>query len=259
VAGTGSEIVIDPIKQFVIQPIISFGKIGGVDIAFTNSALFMFVAVASIAGFLMLATGGRTLIPGRSQSIAELWYGFVAGIVRDAMGSEGMKFFPLVFSLFSFVLICNLLGMFPYFFTVTSQIVVTFALAMLVMTVVVVAGVMKHGTHFFGLFVPSGVPVFLVPFLTVIEVISFLSRPLSLSLRLFANMLGGHIALKVFAYFVVILTSSFGAMGFFAAIAGPFAIGVALTALEFLIAFLQALVFALLASIYLNDALHPGH
>ncbi len=256
--ASGSEIHIDPIKQFVVQPIVSFGKIGGVEIAFTNSALFMFVAVGLVVGFLLLATQGRTLVPGRGQSLAELWYGFIAGIVRDAMGSEGMKFFPLVFSLFSFVLLCNLLGMIPYFFTVTSQIVVTFALAMLVMLTVVIAGVMKHGTHFFGLFVPSGVPGPLLPFLTIIEVISFLSRPLSLSLRLFANMLGGHIALKVFAYFVVILSSTLGTVGVIAAI-GPFAMGIALTALEFLIAFLQALVFALLASIYLNDALHPGH
>jgi F-type H+-transporting ATPase subunit a len=256
--ATGSEVHIDPIKQFVIQPILSFGKIGGVDIAFTNSALFMFAAVGIIVGFMMMATSGRTLVPGRGQSLAEMWYGFIAGLVRDAMGSEGMRFFPLVFCLFSFVLICNLLGMIPYFFTVTSQIIVTFALAMLVITTVVVAGVMKHGIHWFGRFVPHGVPAPLLILLVPIEVISFLSRPLSLSLRLFANMLGGHIALKVFAYFVVILSSSLGAVGVLAAV-GPFAMGIALTALEFLIAFLQALVFALLASIYLNDALHLEH
>lgn len=246
-----------PIDQFKIETIAPLGRIGNVDIAFTNSALFMVAAVAMSVGFLYFATNGRTLVPTRMQSIAEMIYSMVADMVRGNMGHEGMKFFPLVFSLFLFVLTCNILGMVPYFFTVTSQIIVTFMLALVVILTVVIVGFVKHGTHFFHLFVPSGVPGWLLPFLVVIEVISFLSRPISLSLRLFANMLGGHIALKVFAGFVVSLGGA-GALGLIGAI-GPLAMGVALTALEFLIAFLQAYVFALLASIYLNDALHPGH
>jgi F-type H+-transporting ATPase subunit a len=206
---------------------------------------------------LLYATRRKAVVPGRAQSVAEMLYDFVAGTLRDAAGQEGMKFFPLVFSLFMFVLTANMLGMIPGFFTVTSHIIVTFALAMLVIGTVVVYGFMKHGTHFLGLFVPSGVPAWLLPFIVVIEVISFLSRPISLSLRLFANMLAGHIALKVFGGFVV----SLGAAGVGYAILAPLPLlmAVALTALEFLVAFLQAYVFTVLTCIYLNDALHPGH
>jgi F-type H+-transporting ATPase subunit a len=182
---------------------------------------------------------------------------FVANTLVDATGKEGMKFFPLVFSLFMFVLTANLLGMIPGFFTVTSHIIVTFALAMLVIGTVVVYGFMKHGTHFLGLFVPSGVPGWLLPFIVVIELISFLSRPISLSLRLFANMLAGHIALKVFAGFVVSLLAAGGALTILAPL--PLLMAVALMALEFLVAALQAYVFTVLTCIYLNDALHPGH
>ena len=239
-----------PIEQFEIKPIIPV-------INFTNSSLFMVGTVAVIVGGLMLATRQRAVVPGRAQSVAEVLHDFVAGTLRDAAGPEGMRFFPLVFSLFMFVLTANLLGMIPGFFTVTSHIIVTFALAMLVIGTVVVYGFIKHGTHFFGLFVPSGVPIWLLPFIVVIEVISFLSRPISLSLRLFANMLAGHIALKVFGGFVV----SLGAAGVGYAILAPLPLlmAVALTALEFLVAALQAYVFTVLTCIYLNDALHPGH
>jgi F-type H+-transporting ATPase subunit a len=217
----------------------------------------MIGAAAVIVGGLLLATRKRAVVPGRAQSIAEVLHDFVANTLVDATGKEGMKFFPLVFSLFMFVLTANLLGMIPGFFTVTSHIIVTFALAMLVIGTVVVYGFMKHGTHFLGLFVPSGVPGWLLPFIVVIELISFLSRPISLSLRLFANMLAGHIALKVFAGFVVSLLAAGGALTILAPL--PLLMAVALMALEFLVAALQAYVFTVLTCIYLNDALHPGH
>lgn len=246
-----------PIEQFEIKKLAVLGHVGGHEIAFTNSTLFMVLALAVITGFFLLATSRRAVIPGRMQSIAELGYSFVADTVQGSMGEEGMKFFPLVFSLFLFVLTCNLLGMVPGFFTVTSHVIVTFALAALVIGTVVVYGVLKHGLHFFGLFVPSGVPTLLLPFIVLIEIVSFLSRPISLALRLFANMLAGHIALKVFASFVVAL-GSLGAIGVLGAVL-PLSMIAALTALEFLVAFLQAYVFAVLTCIYLNDALHPGH
>ena len=217
----------------------------------------MIGAAAVIVGGLLLATRKRAVVPGRAQSVAEVLHDFVANTLVDATGKEGMKFFPLVFSLFMFVLTANLLGMIPGFFTVTSHIIVTFALAMLVIGTVVVYGIVKHGLHFFGLFVPSGVPVWLLPFIVVIELISFLSRPISLSLRLFANMLAGHIALKVFAGFVVALLGAGGALSILAPL--PLLMAVALMALEFLVAALQAYVFTVLTCIYLNDALHPGH
>lgn len=246
-----------PIDQFRIKPLVDLGNIGGVDIAFTNSAFFMVLTVALITSFFMLATRGRTLIPSRMQSLAEVTYEFVAGTLRQGAGNEGMKFFPLVFSLFMFVLTANLVGMVPLSFTVTSHVIVTFALALLVIGTVVIYGLLKHGLHFLHLFVPSGVPGLLLPFIVVIEVISFLSRPISLSLRLFANMLAGHIALKVFAGFVVAL-SGIGVVGALGAVL-PLGMIVALTAFEFLVAFLQAYVFTVLTCIYLNDALHPGH
>jgi F-type H+-transporting ATPase subunit a len=239
-----------PIEQFQIKPIIPV-------INFTNASLFMIGAAAVIVGGLLFATRQRAVVPGRAQAVAEILHDFVAGTLRDAAGPEGMKFFPLVFSLFMFVFTANMLGMIPGFFTVTSHIIVTFALAILVIGTVVVYGLVKHGTHFLGLFVPSGVPGWLLPFIVVIEVISFISRPISLSLRLFANMLAGHIALKVFGGFVV----SLGAAGVGYAILAPLPLlmAVALTALEFLVAALQAYVFTVLTCIYLNDALHPGH
>ena len=246
----------DPIQQFQISKLLPL-EVAGYDISFTNSALFMVATVGVAATFLILTTSGRGLIPTRLQSVSEMCYEFVAGLLRESAGSEGMKFFPLVFSLFVFILVANLFGMFPYFFTVTSHIIVTAALAFLVIGTVIVYGFWKNGIGFLKLFVPSGVPGALVPIIVAIEVLSFLSRPISLSVRLFANILAGHITLKVFASFVVML-GGLGIGGIFAAIL-PLVFAVALTALEFLVAFLQAYVFAILTCMYLNDAIHPSH
>lgn len=243
----------DPIHQFAIKPLFGEGAF-----AFTNSSLFMVLTVLTITLFLILSTSRGALVPGRWQSLAELSYEFVANTVRQSAGNDGMRFFPLVFSLFMFVLIANLLGMIPYSFTVTSHIIVTFALAMLVILTVILYGFWKNGLHFLNLFVPSGIPVFLLPLVVAIEVISFLSRPISLSVRLFANMLAGHITLKVFAGFVVQLVAALGAVGGVLAVL-PLGMAVALQGLEFLVAFLQAYVFTILTCIYLNDAIHPGH
>jgi F-type H+-transporting ATPase subunit a len=247
----------DPIQQFQIKKLVTIGEIGGVEIAFTNSAAFMLAAVALTAGGLVLATAGRALVPGRVQSVAEVTYEFVADMVRQSAGEEGMRFFPFVFSLFSFILVLNMFGMIPGLFTVTSHIVVTAMLALLVFFTVIGYGLYKNGLKFFKLFVPSGIPIYIMPLIVLIEIMSFLSRPISHSVRLFANMLAGHITLKVFAGFVVML-SGLGVVGWVGAIL-PLALTVALTALEFLVAFLQAYVFAILTCIYLNDALHPGH
>ncbi|MCB1489366.1 MAG: F0F1 ATP synthase subunit A [Bauldia sp.] len=246
----------DPIHQFQITKLIPI-EVGGVDFSFTNSALFMVLTVVGASAFLILSTRGRGLVPGRWQSAAEITYEFVAQTLRESAGSEGMRFFPFVFSLFIFILVANLWGMFPYFFTVTSHIIITAAMAVMVILLVVIYGLRKHGFGFFKLFVPSGVAGGLLPFIAVIEVLSFLSRPISLSIRLFANMLAGHLTLKVFAGFVVALGSA-GFVGILGAILPILAI-VALTALEFLVAALQAYVFAILTCLYLNDALHPGH
>lgn len=246
----------DPIHQFHITKLIPI-EIGGLDFSFTNSAAFMVITAVGAGAFFYLTTSSRGLVPSRLQSVSEMTYEFVANMLRDAAGSQGMKFFPFVFSLFAFVLMANLLGLFPYFFTVTSQIIVTFALALLVIGTVIVYGFMKNGFGFLLLFVPEGVPGILVPLVVLIEVVSFLSRPISLSVRLFANMLAGHITLKVFAGFVTSL-AAFGTVGVFGAVL-PLAMTVAITALEILVAFLQAYVFAVLTCMYLNDALHPGH
>jgi F-type H+-transporting ATPase subunit a len=246
----------DPIHQFEIQRLFPI-EIGGLDFSFTNSSLFMVAAVGVSSAFLLLATRGRGLIPNRLQSVAELSYEFVASTVRQSAGNEGMRFFPFVFSIFMFVLAANLIGLFPYFFTVTAHVIVTASLALTVMTIVVVYGIVRNGFGFFRLFVPSGLPLALLPFVTFIEVLSFLSRPISLSIRLFANMLAGHITLKVFAGFVVALGSA-GILGVAGAIL-PLAATVALYALEFLVAFVQAYVFVILTSLYLNDAIHPHH
>lgn len=246
----------DPIHQFQISKWIPI-EIGGLDFSFTNSSAFMVATAVAAGAFLYMTTSSRGLVPSRLQSISEMSYEFVANMLRDAAGKQGMKFFPLVFSLFMFVLVANLIGLFPYFFTVTSHIIVTFALALLVIGTVVVYGFWKNGLGFLKLFVPHGVPGILVPLVVLIEIISFLSRPISLSVRLFANMLAGHITLKVFAGFVTSL-SALGAVGVAGSIL-PLAMTVALTALEFLVAFLQAYVFAVLTCMYLNDAIHPGH
>jgi F-type H+-transporting ATPase subunit a len=247
----------NPIEQFKIQDLTGSMNLGGYDISFTNSALFMGATVATITGILLLASSKRAMVPGRLQSVGEMWYSMIANMVENVLGKDGKPFFPLVFSLFSFVLIANMLGMFPYFFTVTSHVIVTVAMALFVVGLVVVVGIYKHGLGWFKLFVPSGVPIAILPFISLIEIISFLSRPISLGLRLFGNMLAGHIVLKVFAGFVVSL-SALGFGGILGAIA-PMAMAVALTALEFLVAFLQAFVFAILTCVYLNDALHTHH
>ena len=247
----------DPIHQFELKPIVSLGRLGNTEIVFTQSGLYMIAAVALISLLTYLATRRNALVPGRIQSLVEMSYEFVESTVRSTAGGDGMRFFPFVFSLFAFVLVLNLFGMVPFGFTVTSHIIITFALAMLVIGTVIVYGFMRHGLHFLRLFVPSGVPIYVVPLVSMIEVISFLSRPISLSVRLFANMLAGHITLKVFAGFVASL-GALGAFGWFGAIL-PLAMTVALTALEFLVAVLQAYVFTILTCIYLNDALHPGH
>jgi len=246
----------DPIHQFQISKLVPI-EIGGLDFSFTNSSLFMVATAVGAGAFLYLTTSSRGLIPSRMQSVSELSYEFIANMLRDAAGTAGMKFFPLVFSLFMFVLVANIIGLFPYFFTVTSHIIVTFALAMLVILTVIGYGFWKHGLGFLKLFVPQGIPIVLVPLVVLIEVISFLSRPISLSVRLFANMLAGHITLKVFAGFVTSL-SAMGAVGVAGAIL-PLIMTVAITGLEFLVAFLQAYVFAVLTCMYLNDAIHPGH
>ena len=245
----------DPIHQFEITKLFTLGHIGGHEIAFTNSSAYMFLSVAVIS-LLMLGTG-RQLIPGRMQSVAELSYEFVASTIRSTAGTEGMKFFPLVFSLFMFICISNVIGIIPYTFTVSSHLIVTAALALLVFFIVLIYGFYKNGLKFFKLFVPSGVPIYILPLVVFIEVISFFLKPVSHSVRLFANMLAGHIALKVFASFVGML----GAIGFIGWIGAilPLGLTVALTALEILVAFLQAYVFTILTCIYLNDAIHPGH
>jgi F-type H+-transporting ATPase subunit a len=246
---------VDPIHQFHINRLIPI-EVGGYDLSFTNSSLFMVVTVVLASAFLYLTTSSRGLVPGRGQSVSEILYEFVAGMLRDSAGSAGMKFFPFVFALFTFILVANLLGMFPYFFTITSHLIVTAMLALMVFATVLAYGFMKNGFGFLKLFVPSGVPVVLMPLVVAIEVISFLARPISHSVRLFANMLAGHITLKVFAGFVVSL-SAYGFVGIVGSIL-PLAMAVGLTALEFLVAFLQAYVFAMLTCMYINDALHPG-
>jgi F-type H+-transporting ATPase subunit a len=247
----------DPIHQFEVVNYFVFGHIGGVEIAFTKSALYMLISVALIALLMLGATSARALVPGRMQGLAEASYEFIADALQSAAGPEGKKFFPLVFSLFMFILTVNVLGLVPYTFAVTAQIIITVSLALLVFFTVIIYGIWKNGLRFFKLFVPSGIPLPLLFLVTPIEVLSFVSRPISHSVRLFANILAGHITLKVFAGFVTMM-AAFGLAGWVGAIL-PLGMTVALTALELLVAFLQAYVFAILTCIYLNDALHPGH
>ena len=255
----------DPIHQFVIYDIFELFTVGGdaaegtgTTFAFTNSSLFMVLTVVAITGFLLLSTSGRKLVPTRAQLTAELLYEFVAGMVRSSAGTAGMKFFPLVFSLFTFILFANMWGMVPYFFTVTSHIIVTFALSMLVFLTVIAYGFIKNGPKFLKLFVPAGVPGYILPIVTPIEIISFLSRPISLSVRLFGNILAGHITLKVFTGFAVMMIGGLGALGWLGATL-PVLMAIALTGLEFLVGSVQAYVFAVLTCMYLNDAIHPSH
>ncbi len=248
----------DPIHQFQIVNLFPLGKFGHAEIFFTNSAAFMVLAVVLLTGFLVIGTAGGRAVPGRLQSAAELTYEFVADMLRSTAGAEGMRFFPYVFTIFMFVLLLNMFGLIPFGFTVTSHIIITATLALLVFFTVLGYGLIRHGLHFFNLFVPKGVPVYILPMIVAIEILSFISRPISHSVRLFANMLAGHIALKVFAGFIILLGGALGAIGWVGGVL-PFAMIVALTALEMLVAFLQAYVFAILTCIYLNDAIHPGH
>ncbi|HYA71669.1 MAG TPA: F0F1 ATP synthase subunit A [Roseiarcus sp.] len=246
---------INPIEQFSLTQIVPI-EIAHRDFSLTNSSLFMLLAVGIACAIMAVGAAGGAGIPGRVQALAEIAYEFVAGMVRSACGETGMRFFPLVFSLFMFILICNLVGLIPYSFTVTSHIIITVSLALLVFFTVIIVGVMENGLHFFKLFVPSGVPIYILPLVVAIEIISFLSRPLSHSVRLFANMLAGHITLNVFGGFVVMLLGAGAATKALAVL--PFAMTIGLDALELLVAFLQAYVFTMLTCMYLNDALHPG-
>ena len=240
-AGEGS-----PLAQFLIERLVPL-HIGSIDISYTNSALLMTIAVALITLLLAAATRRASLVPGRLQSTAELAYEFVAGMVRDNVGTEGIEYFPLVFSIFMFVLFGNLLGLVPYSFTFTSHIIVTFALALFVFALVTVVAFIKHGVHFFSFFFPAGAPAIMAPILVPIEIVSYLSRPVSLSIRLFANMMAGHTMMAVFAGFTITL----GLFGFL-----PIAINVALFALEIVVTVLQAYVFTILTCLYLRDAIH---
>jgi F-type H+-transporting ATPase subunit a len=249
--------VIHPIEQFHINPLIPI-NVAGYDVSLTNSGLYMLLAVALACLMTAIAARGGAGVPTRVQALGEMAYEFTAGMVRSAAGEAGMRFFPFVFSVFFFVLLCNLLGFLPYSFVATSQIIITAALALMVFFTVVFFGVKEHGTHFFGMFVPPGVPIYILPLVVAIEIVSFLSRPISHSVRLFANMLAGHITLYVFGAFVIMLLGASAAMKIFAVL--PFLMIIGIYALELLVAFLQAYVFAMLTCMYLNDALHPsGH
>ena len=235
-----------PLEQFVIRPLVPI-HIGATDISYTNSALLMTIVVALIMLLLVGGTRRAALVPGRLQSLAEMAYEFVAGMVRENVGTEGFEYFPLVFSIFMFVLFGNFLGLIPYSFTFTGQIVVTFALAIFVFLLVTLVGLIRHGFHFFTFFFPTGAPVFMAPILVPIEVISYMSRPVSLGIRLFANMMAGHTMMAVFAGFTITL----GLFGFL-----PVAINVAMFALEIIVCALQAYVFTILTCLYLRDAIH---
>ena len=235
-----------PLEQFEIKPIVPI-EIGGLDVSFTNSSLWMVLAVVVAGGTLTLAASRGAMVPGRLQTIGELFYEFIAGLIKETIGSQGRKYFPIIFTIFAFVLTGNLLGMVPYSFTFTSHIIVTFAMAIVIFIAVTILGFVKHGMHFFTFFVPPGTPLIMYPLMIPIEILSYLSRPISLAVRLFANMMAGHILLKVIAGFVA-------AMGVFGIL--PLALVVALTGLEFIIAFLQAYVFTILTCLYINDALH---
>jgi len=239
-----------PLEQFSIEPLIPI-HIGRYDLSFSNSALFMLVAAGLVTLLMTVSVKRGALVPGRLQSLAELFYEFIANMVRDNAGHDARRFVPFVFSLFMFILLGNLLGMIPYAFTFTSHIIVTFALALTVFLLVTVLGVILHGFHFLSLFVPEGVPKVLLPLMVVIEIISYLTRPISLSVRLFANMMAGHTMMKVFASFAVSLGVGIG----WVTSVAPLALVIALTGFEILVAVLQAYVFAILTCLYLRDAI----
>ena len=241
----------NPMHQFEVYRIGPEIKLGTVNLSFTNASLFMTISAITILFLLLLGTKKKLLIPSKTQFIIEMSYMFVAKMINDTAGSGAKSFFPFIFTLFMFVLFCNMIGMLPYSFTVTSHIIVTFMLAATVFIGVTIIGFIKHGIKYLELFVPKNVPIILLPLIIVIELISYLSRPVSLSVRLFANMMAGHTMLKVFGGFVI----SLGLLGGWL----PLGFSVALTGLEILVAFLQAYVFAILTCIYLNDALNLHH
>ena len=241
----------NPMHQFNVYRIGPEISLGSVDISFTNASLFMMISALAIISVFFVGTRRKAIIPTKIQLITELSYILISKMTSDTAGSKAKPYFPFVFSLFMFVLFCNMLGMLPYSFTVTSHIIVTFALAAVIFVGVTIIGFVNHGVGYLKLFIPSGVPVFLLPLIVIIEIISYLSRPVSLSVRLFANMMAGHTMLKVFGGFVI----SLGIIGGWL----PLSFTVALTGLEILIAFLQAYVFAILTCIYLNDALNLNH
>ena len=246
----------NPIHQFEIQPLVPL-HIGGLDVSYTNSALWMTIAVIVSITFLSFAMRRRALVPNRIQAFAEIIYGFVADMIRDNIGTKGRQYFPLIFTLFILVLLGNMLGMLPYAFTYTSHIIVTAALAFIIFCSVIVIGIAKHGLYFFSLFLPPGVPWWLTPLVVPIEIMSFMTRPITLSVRLFANMIAGHIMLKVFAG----LSTSLVALGVTGVLAGlvPMMFNTLMIAFEFLVAFLQAYVFAILSCIYLKDTVEIDH
>ena len=241
----------NPMHQFNVYRIGPEISLGNVDISFTNASLFMIISALTIISVFFVGTRRKAIIPTKIQLLTELSYTLVSKMISDTAGSKAKPYFPFVFSLFMFVLFCNMLGMLPYSFTVTSHIIVTFALAAVIFVGVTIIGFVNHGVGYLKLFIPSGVPLFLLPLIVIIEIISYLSRPVSLSVRLFANMMAGHTMLKVFGGFVI----SLGIIGGWL----PLSFTVALTGLEILIAFLQAYVFAILTCIYLNDALNLNH
>jgi len=241
----------NPMHQFNVYRIGPEISLGNVDISFTNASLFMVISALTIISVFFIGTKRKAIIPTKIQLLTELSYTLVSKMISDTAGSKAKPYFPFIFSLFMFVLFCNMLGMLPYSFTVTSHIIVTFALAAVIFIGITIIGFVNHGVGYLKLFIPSGVPLFLLPLIVVIEIISYLSRPVSLSVRLFANMMAGHTMLKVFGGFVI----SLGLIGGWL----PLSFTVALTGLEILIAFLQAYVFAILTCIYLNDALNLNH
>ena len=241
----------NPMHQFNVYKIGPEIKINGIDLSFTNASLFMLISGIFISLFLLLGTKDRKIVPGKFQLISEMLYNFISKMISDTAGKKAKPYFSFIFSLFIFVLFCNMVGMLPYSFTVTSHIIVTLAFAMFIFIGVTILGFVIHGFKYLKIFVPSGVPMVLLPIIMIIEIISYLSRPVSLSVRLFANMMAGHTMLKVFGGFVI----SLGLLGGWL----PLSFSVALTGLEILVAFLQAYVFAILTCIYLNDALNLHH
>lgn len=246
----------NPIHQFVIQNKVDF-NIAGVDVSFTNSALWMVIGLVVSTSFLILATRRRSMVPNRLQMVSEMLYMFIADMVRDTIGPKGARYFPFIFTLFVFVLMGNILGLVPYSFTYTSHLAVTGGLALLVFIMVIGFGLINHGLKFFSLFAPAGAPWFIYPILVPIEVISFFVRPLTLSVRLFANMMAGHIILKVVAGFALAAASVGG--GYVVLGVFPVLVNFLMIAFEFLVAVIQAYVFAILTCVYLKDTVELHH